>query len=719
MWQGLETPRFTRWRGEVLSIGVIVLASVALLFPALFLGRALLPLDLLPVMGPFRAHPEMFLDWPGRPMNPLLDPLQQYWPWRKFACERLLSGEIPLWNPHSFSGYPFLANLQSALLYPPNLLFLPFAAGGSVERGFAWSALFHLVAGGILALFLLRRWGLSSPAASLGAVAFTFSGWRMAWLEYPTVSLWVVTWLPACMLATSELAEKGRWWPWTPLLSLSVSLTLLGGHLQMAAYVLFVAVSYALFEAIRGRRPLLLVQFALGLLGGVVLSLPQLLPTLELLGLSPRAGLAPLREVLETAVPLTEVGRLVSPDLSGNPADYNYVGPFNYLETCGYVGGPTLLFAALAIRRRMGALAVFLLSLDIYLLLCAFGAPVYALLWPILRGATAPGRLFAVHALVVGALASLGLERVRRGEGEVKWHLLLATSLSALAVGHTLGSRLEALSQPEFARYVGGRLVVTALLWALGCGVVGLIKAGGALKRFSLWLPSIIVAADLVALGARFNPMPPLSYAEAKPDCAKFVKPEGGVKPRLISVGTNFLDWFAPNLPMAFGLFDVNGSDSLVPEGYARLLEALWGERKPWLLREFRARLLDALNVRYVLSAVPLASEGLEFVALSDMWVYKRGRALPRAYIARRVWTFYDKGALRNWLLSPGRLEREAGLVGPATVGQGEGEAHISGYEPNFVEVRYHAPRGGLLVLCDAHYPGWRAFVQGREKPIL
>ena len=103
MSRGSGTPKFTRWRDDALAVGVIILASVALLFPALFLGRALLPLDLLPVVGPFRAHPEFFPDWPGRPKNPLLDPLQQYWPWRRFACRWLLRGEVPLWNPHSFS----------------------------------------------------------------------------------------------------------------------------------------------------------------------------------------------------------------------------------------------------------------------------------------------------------------------------------------------------------------------------------------------------------------------------------------------------------------------------------------------------------------------------------------------------------------------------------------------------------------------------------------
>ena len=32
------------------------------------------------------------------------------------------SGHLPLWNPHQFSGMPFWADPQTALLYPLNLL---------------------------------------------------------------------------------------------------------------------------------------------------------------------------------------------------------------------------------------------------------------------------------------------------------------------------------------------------------------------------------------------------------------------------------------------------------------------------------------------------------------------------------------------------------------------------------------------------------------------
>lgn len=43
----------------------------------------------------------------------------------------------------------------------------------------------------------------------------------------------------------------------------------------------------------------------------------------------------------------------------------------------------------------------------------------------------------------------------------------------------------------------------------------------------------------------------------------------------------------------------------------------------------------------------------------------------------------------------------------------------ISKYEPNYVQLNIDAPSSGVVVLKDAFYPGWRAFINGKEAPIL
>ena len=48
----------------------------------------------------------------------------QFAHWRYFGFEHLRQGNLPLWNPHIFSGAPFFGGFQSAMLYPPNFLYL-------------------------------------------------------------------------------------------------------------------------------------------------------------------------------------------------------------------------------------------------------------------------------------------------------------------------------------------------------------------------------------------------------------------------------------------------------------------------------------------------------------------------------------------------------------------------------------------------------------------
>src|SRR5690348_2886212 len=48
----------------------------------------------------------------------------QFAAWREFGFGQLRRGNLCLWNPHLFSGTPYLGGFQSALLYPPNWIYL-------------------------------------------------------------------------------------------------------------------------------------------------------------------------------------------------------------------------------------------------------------------------------------------------------------------------------------------------------------------------------------------------------------------------------------------------------------------------------------------------------------------------------------------------------------------------------------------------------------------
>ncbi|MCS7001423.1 MAG: hypothetical protein NZ518_01100, partial [Dehalococcoidia bacterium] len=50
------------------------------------------------------------------------DLLTYFYPYREVVNQALREGRVPLWNPDIFFGAPLLANIQTAVFYPPHLL---------------------------------------------------------------------------------------------------------------------------------------------------------------------------------------------------------------------------------------------------------------------------------------------------------------------------------------------------------------------------------------------------------------------------------------------------------------------------------------------------------------------------------------------------------------------------------------------------------------------
>ena len=332
--------------------------SLLPLAPALFLGRVLLPADLLMVMQPFKAlsHQMAFT----RVSNPILDAVQQFWPWRRYAGDQLRHGVVPLWNPYMLSGTPFVANNQSAVFYPETWLF----ALMTPERAFACAAALYLFASGSFMFWFLRTIGLRRRAALLGAVAWMYNGFVVGWICLPSFRS-VPGWLPLVLGAyeRARRAEGPGRAPWLALGALALGLQFLAGNLHVSFYLLLTFALYVLasacWRARRGQSPApALAVAALMAVGGAALAAIQLLPTLEFAARSHRRAIA-YASTLGYRLPWPYLFAGLMPDLFGNPVDYNFWGwslsPTHreYIETAWYFGVlPLMLMAAAFAWRR-------------------------------------------------------------------------------------------------------------------------------------------------------------------------------------------------------------------------------------------------------------------------------------------------------------------------------------------------------------------------------
>jgi hypothetical protein len=113
--------------------------------------------------------------------------------------------------------------------------------------------------------------------------------------------------------------------------------------------------------------------------------------------------------------------------------------------------------------------------------------------------------------------------------------------------------------------------------------------------------------------------------------------------------------------------------------------------------------------------------------------VYENARALPRAWLASEALAFDGEATLgvirkgrlpegsrweplRTALVEPGA---ETAVPAGGAVGAAGGGAEVVAYEPNRVDVRTKAAAPSILVLAENHYPGWRAYLDGRRVDLL
>lgn len=726
-------------RREVGALLLIAALSLGVLWRVTFGGRVMAPADLLLLMEPWKHYARQFPEF-QRVSNPILDAIQQFYPWRQYAGHSLRSGTIPLWNPYELCGTPFVANNQSAVFYPETWLH----ALMPTWRALGWATALHFFMSGSLMYWFLRVLRLQQPAALLGAIAFMFNGFFVGWLCFPSFRS-VPAWVPG-MLAAFELASQSRRWPWLALTGFFVGMQFLAGNLHVSVFVIILYAGYVLLRSwavFIGGEPLAGVSLALGgagaCLGGVVLAAGQLLPVLELALMSSRAEGLSYAQILKCATPWPLLLTGLMPDIFGNPVDYNHwgaeIGPVYraYTETAWYVGVlPWLLSPAafLARRREQSWFWLGMMALGIAL---AFGSPVYALFYhivPMAGSLSGLGRAILISSTALSVLGAIGfdalLERVRERGHALASRYAAWTALCVGAIGWVAGGVVwaqtgaleEALS--GIGRYTSLQLARFAAILAMGGVLIGLLGRG----RKATWAGIVgLLVIDLWVFVHKFTPAVRPDYLALRTQTVDIVR-AASEPVRILSLGRDPIHRMAPNTPMIFGLEDIQGSDSLQIGAYHRLLSGLLTDRFGFSQPDPCLPAVSLLGAAFINSSVPLEGlPNLELVSSREGWLYRNRDALPRAFVAAGSKVVTSYGEALAHVTSPEFDPKTAVVIRTDLVKTGPARpptsCHVCYVTPQLVRVEGEFQPGDLLLLTDAYYPGWRAFQDGDECPII
>jgi len=434
-----------------------------------------------------------------------------FYPYWDIRNEAFRAGELPLWTPDIFMGAPLLANPQLGTFYPLNWITAPFNAPEAVEL----SILLHLfIAGlGVYGLYnnTLGKDEQSSLPALLAAVLFTFGGYVSYHVEQIN-QLQGLAWMPILFLLFHLAVTGKRLLLYSLLLAMGFSLQLFTGHTQTVFITGIGLGFYALglgIAAIGGQstpqnhirsvgRPLLILAIPSVL--ALILTIPQILPTMELTGWSNRQGGFNVQQATAFSLPPDYIPRAVLPSYNGQ-----FLGEYGtYL---GVIGLVLAILGAIqkpsSEKRTLRWMWVAIALIGIAFALGRFN-PLYLLLaeLPGFNFFRVPARWLSLFSLAIAMLAGLGLQHIQQKATVKNWKIgviaiipvvlmLLARFIFTVDAVDMVGSAV-----PTMTTFIGWGVALT-----IGLGSIF------AVRRFRFIAP-ILLFAVIVELFAASQILP-------------------------------------------------------------------------------------------------------------------------------------------------------------------------------------------------------------------
>ncbi len=653
------------------------------------------------------------------------------WPQYSFAGEAIRSGSIPLWNPQLYSGAPFLADNQSGVLYPINLLaFLAFP--NLSYQAMEGLVIFHLWLAGAAMFVALRLWPGLNPAretgatqggvtplpALLGAIAFTFNDVLATHIGNLNL-IAAAAWLPLILALYARGLNERR----ASLIvgsAVVFAIALLAGHAQMTAITLVGMMAVAVWQIVaagskRGRVVGLALLTPLITFGLTAL---QLLPALEMTRSSLRAGLS-YEEATAFSLPPAALAATFSPLLFGRGA-VEFWGPWERVETA-YVGVVPLILAGFAFSRKpkqSSASAWFFLALGVLGLLIALGkyTPFYSIVHslPVLSGLRVPARFILLTNFSLAALAAIGLQRFITEASSVKRVLGWG---AAVMIGGALVLIVAYQSTGAF-NHSNNLASAFSFLLVAGAALAFMVAAVKSKIRMlhSAFLLVGLLSLELILLGSGVEidrNDPTLGYQHQA--VADFLNSDGS----LFRIENASNAW-QPDAALIQHLNDIGGIFNPLGLASYETYRGGMGDRG--------SPLYNFLGAKYVLANKNRPPGDASFVPVFNgdpqIDVYLNTKALPRAMLIEQARSVQSGEEAWQAIHAP-EFKPDSEVVvegGPALepCAQIDGERHLTftRYTNERVELSARTPITAYMVLSDVFYPGWTATIDDQPTKL-
>lgn len=687
-----------------------------------------------------------------------------------YQYDRLSSGEIPLWNPYNNGGFPFIADTQAAVFYPPRLLTVGLSslAGSWSYHALELEMTAHVLLYTLLMYTLVRRMTGGARGSVFGAfIAAVIAGYGGFTAGYPLLQLAILeagVWLPLAVLGVWE-ATKPNSIPSTPppaplpkfregeqrspqvnisprirgetewgvnstrstwirqgfitptalwllVTGIALGLSWLAGHPQTSYFLTLLVVVYLGYRVYAARLPGWVFVAGTALVGMVSFGLVavQLIPGIEYLSRTARVDFS--YDAKANGFPIQDVLQFVYPSV---------VSLFSPL----FVGVTGLVLAVLAVWRRLSD-ARFWSVIALLALLWSFGGngPLYPLLYNVLPGLRFfRGQERAAYLVMnsLAILAGLGAAHLARWDilRDYTATLRLRVWLRGLFIILLAFGGLVAvawLGNPEaFGSVIGpvaqSTLVISALYLLLPA--VWTRQDRPVLR----WLVAGVLIVELFTVSldadAIYDPIPPTEQISMTPPPL--------LEPIVTDEDTPFrVDGFrglTDNYGSLYGIMDMRGISPLFLDSAFAIIEPEKINPLAW----------ELFAVRYVFTDwqdLPVPSEIITTGEdrFGPVNLHRLSDPRPFAHLVYAYTTAPDDPAARTLLSDPAFptrstliLQGEPSLDLPATPPT-DASAIVTVFAPEQFTIRVSTPTDALLSVSHPDYPGWSATID--EDPV-
>lgn len=699
------------------------------------------------------------------------DHLRMLYPYRSFDAEQLKSFFLPLWNPYTFAGFPYLASLRCHIFYPVNLLFLFLPT----HLGMNFSLILHVFLAGFFMYLLATNLGLSRASSLVCALTFMFSGYFIdeIWWGHET-RLGSITWTPLVFLFFLKAVKQAK--PSYAILSgVIFSVQIFSGHLQFPYYglmALFFFAIYLMSSSLKNREgrkaSVSVASFLIVVVIGLAVAAVQLLPAAELSQFSIRKSSADTfalftRWSMHPSYLVTFLFPRSSPIFGGKS--------FPFPVSLGYIGILSLFLAFLSlflIRNRYVLFFWILVGLSLFFALGRY-IPVYGLLYRFLPGFSAfrnPIFFLYLYVFSVSILSGFGmffLENSLWQQKEKRLKVLTGLLVTGGVVLILISSFVfiskmnltESITDPSFIRYLKAKIDKFQNTLIYDLGTIGLIALLGAIplafrhklrtRDFVLKaMVLILIFMDLMFYGTKFIRTYDLTPFVAKQKYIDFLKKED--QPfRVLPI----LDYPEQDPVLKLQkISSINGYGSLeMMQSYVDFIAAF--QQKPvtqdaCLMRvaDYDSHAVNLLNTKYILTTERIEDERFPLVSSDEIpaaqtWdperkgtlrlnVYKNVSVLPRAFVVHSVKVIKDRQQILEALKDPDFDPRAVIILEEKPEESGddvfveEGSDRVSfiSYAEDEFALKASLLSRGFLFLSEVYFPGWKAFVDGQSTKI-